>query len=182
MACNRNRVASAPFLTLVGESLGAVRRVAALALTCLLLAGVLCGPALAQDPSGRPAAGKGKKPPKKAPPKADPLPTTVTLTLLTDPPSSSVYVNGLARGVSNAEGKIVLEKVPLGRYSVEVRKEGYRPMQKGFEAGSDSPTLVFKLDVDFDVYSKEFNSLVAAGRLAGPQKPNAVEFINQLSA
>jgi tetratricopeptide repeat protein/PEGA domain-containing protein len=181
MARNRIRVASAPLLTLLGECLRAARMTATLALTCLLLV-TLVGAALAQDPSGRPAPGKGKRPPKKAPPKTEPQPTTVTLTLLTDPPSSSVYINGLARGVSNAEGKIVLERVPLGRYSVEVRKDGYRPMLKGFEAGSDSPTLVFKLDIDFDAFSKEFNSLVSAGRLAGPQKPNAVEFINQLTA
>src|SRR5712691_12138710 len=122
---------------------------------CLVLTSVLAAPALAQDPSGRPLPGKGKRPPKKAPPKADPLPVTVTLTLMTDPPGSSVYINGLARGVSNSEGKVVLEKLPVGRYSVEVRKEGYRPMLRGFEAGSDSPTLLFKLDVDFDVYSRE---------------------------
>ncbi|MEK6303101.1 MAG: tetratricopeptide repeat protein [Acidobacteriota bacterium] len=147
----------------------------------LVLAVVLVGTGYGQDPSGRPTP-KGKKPPNKkaAPPKGEPQPLTITLTVLSDPPASEVFLNGQSRGVTNDEGKIQIEKLPLAQYSVEVRKDGYRPLLRRFQAGADSPTLVFKLDADIDSYVKEFDSLMAAGKLAGPETPNAIEFIGKL--
>ena len=138
---------------------------------------------LAQDPTGRPDP-KGKKPPanpKKNPVKTEPVPITVTLTVLTTPPESAVFVNGEERGVTNAEGKIQFEKLALGQYSIEVRKDGYNPVQRGFAAGSEAPTLVFKLEPKLDDYIREFNGLVAAGKLAGPTSPTAFELLQRLT-
>ena len=55
--------------------------------------------AFGQDPTGQPTEEPkgGKKPSAKKPVKAEPL--TVILTVLTDPPESSVYINGEQRGV-----------------------------------------------------------------------------------
>jgi tetratricopeptide (TPR) repeat protein len=138
---------------------------------------------LAQDPTGRPDP-KGKKPPantKKPPVKTEPVPVTVTLTVLTTPPESTVFVNGEERGVTNGEGKLQFEKLALGRYSIEVRKDGYSPMVKGFEAGTESPTIVFKLEPKLDDYIREFNGLIASGKLAGPTSPNAYELLEKLA-
>ncbi|HWN98233.1 MAG TPA: tetratricopeptide repeat protein [Blastocatellia bacterium] len=147
-----------------------------------LLIVVSVSPGSAQDPSGRPNP-KGKKPPtKKTPPsKSEPQPLTVTLTVMTDPPASQVFVNGQAHGITNDDGKLQIEKLPLAHYSIEVRKEGYKARLQGFQAGLDSPTLVFKLEVDIDPYLKEFDSLMAAGKLAGPETPNALELIGKLT-
>lgn len=148
----------------------------------LLLTPVCVTAAYAQDPSGRPKS-KGKKPAgKKNPmPKGEPQPLTVTLTVLTDPPASQVFLNGQSRGASNDEGKIQIDKLPLAHYSIEVRKEGFRSLTRGFQAGSESPTLVFKLEVDLEPQVKEFDSLMAAGKLAGPETPNALEFLGTLT-
>ena len=139
-----------------------------------------------QDPSGRPTEGRPTKPSKKPtkPPtrRADPGPATVTLTVLTDPPQTSVLVDGEERGASNAEGKLVLERLRLGHYTVEARKEGYRAMTRGFNAGSEAPTIVFKLEPDLDPYVAQFNALAASGKLIGPDSPNALEVVNDLSA
>jgi tetratricopeptide (TPR) repeat protein len=105
----------------------------------------------------------------------------VILTILSDPPEAAIYLNGERRAVTSAEGKYQFDKLPFGRYSVEVRKEGYHPLLRGFEAGSESPTLVFKLEPNLENYSKEFDSLMASGRLAGPDTPNAMELIERLS-
>jgi Flp pilus assembly protein TadD len=137
--------------------------------------------ALAQDPTGRP---KGKKPPvnpKKPPVKVEPVAVTVTLTVLTTPPESTVFVNGEERGVTNGEGRLQFEKLALGRYSIEVRKDGYSPMVKGFDAGAESPTVVFKLEPKLDDYIREFNGLIASGKLAGPVSPNAYELLEKLA-
>jgi len=93
----------------------------------VLLILALAAAASAQDPTGRPDP-KGKKPstPKKPPVKVEPVPVTVTLTVLTTPPESTVFVNGEERGITNAEGRLQFEKLALGRYSIEVRKDGYR--------------------------------------------------------
>jgi tetratricopeptide (TPR) repeat protein len=107
---------------------------------------------------------------------------TVILTVLTEPPLAAVYINGERRGATNGEGRIQFEKLPVGHYSVEVKKEGYHPMLRGFEAGSESPTLVFKLEPNLEDILKEFDGLVAAGKLSGPNSPNAMELIERLSA
>ena len=138
--------------------------------------------AFGQDPTGQPVEqpkGGGKKPPSKKPVKAEPI--TVILTVLTDPPESSVFINGEQRGVTNAEGKIQFEKVPLGSYTVEARKDGYATALRGFQAGSEAPTLVFKLQPDVSNYVKQFDELVAAGKISGPDSPNAVAVANDLA-
>ena len=149
-------------------------------LTFLLLS-ALAVAGFAQDPTGRPT--RGKKPPvtpgKKPPVKVEPM--TVTLTVLTTPAESTVFVNGEERGVTDSEGKLQFEKLPLGQYSIEVRKDGYSPMLRGFTAGSEAPTLVFKLEPKLNDYIREFNGLMAAGKLAGPTSPNAFELLEKLS-
>jgi PEGA domain len=162
--------------------LTALVRVAAV---CFLLMAVFVTATVAQDPSGRPTGpttpkGGKKSPPRRTPARVDPGPITVTLTVLTDPPESAVFINGESRGVSNAEGKIQIDKLSLGRYSIEVRKEGFSPMARGFQAGSESPTLVFKLEPALDEFVKEFDSLVASGKLTAPDSPNAFEVVNNL--
>lgn len=138
--------------------------------------------AYGQDPTGQPVGPtkSGKKPPGKKPPaKVEPL--TVILTVLTDPPESAVYINGEQRGVTNAEGKLQFEKFPLGSYTVEARKDGYAPALRGFQAGSEAPTLVFKLQPDLSSFVKQFDDLVAAGKISGPDSPNAVAVANELA-
>jgi tetratricopeptide (TPR) repeat protein len=152
---------------------------------CLSLS-TLC---FAQDPSGRPTEPpptKGpqptKKPPRKPPVRVDPGPITVTLTVLTEPPESEVYINGDKRGVTNAEGKIQFEKMALGHYSIEVRKDGFNTSIRGFQAGSESPTMKFTLEVSLEKYTKQFDSLVSAGKLAGPESPNALEVVEEAAS
>jgi tetratricopeptide (TPR) repeat protein len=101
---------------------------------------------------------------------------------LTDPPQSDVFINGDKRGVTNAEGKIQFDRLALGHYSIEVRKDGFNPMLRGFQAGSEAPTLKFTLEPNLDRYVKEFDSLTAAGKLTGPESPNAVEMMNDLTS
>jgi len=140
-------------------------------------------PGYSQDASGRPTANPikpTKKPTKKPTARPEPQPVTVMLTILTEPPESTVMINGEARGVSNAEGKLFIDKLPLGRYSVEVRKEGFNPLLRGFQAGSESPTLVFKLEPNFDVYVQQFEALTSQGKLVGPDSPNALELVTGL--
>ena len=151
----------------------------------LVLSLVLLTPCFGQDPSGRPTettpTKPSKKPPKKPPSRPDPGPVTVTLTVLTDPPQSEVFINGDKRGVTNAEGKVQFERLALGHYSIEVRKDGYSSMLRGFQAGSEAPTLKFTLEASLDSYVKEFDSLTAAGKLTGPESPNAIAIVNDLS-
>ncbi|PYT09905.1 MAG: hypothetical protein DMF60_01615 [Acidobacteria bacterium] len=153
-------------------------------LTLVAVLPVVAAPAnsLAQDPSGRPSDPKGKKtPPKPKPTKTEPQPITITLTVLTDPPESAVFINGEERGVTNAEGKVQFEKLALGHYSIEVRRNGFNTMARGFAAGTEAPTLVFKLEPKLDDYIKEFNALIGAGKLAGPESPNAFELVSKLA-
>src|SRR5262249_54738741 len=151
-----------------------------LALCCLFIL-VPSALALAQDPSGRPKdAGKKKTGTRKPVVKTDSQPTVI-LTVLTDPPQSAVYINGVRGGQTNADGRRQFEKVPVGHYSVEVRKEGYHPILRGFEAGSEEPTLVFKLEPNLEDYLKQFDALMSAGKLSGPESPNAIEFLDTLS-
>jgi tetratricopeptide (TPR) repeat protein len=155
-------------------------------LTVLLL---LSAVAMAQDSTGRPT----KKPPKSTTPKTDkagstkpgkatPPPPTVIFTVLTEPPDSEILINGDRRGASNAEGKFVIDKMPLGAYTVEVKKEGYHPASQIFRAGTESPTLVFKLVPALDDVVKEFDALIAAGNLMGTDSANALQVVEQLSA
>jgi tetratricopeptide (TPR) repeat protein len=138
-----------------------------------------------QDPSGRPTEPRGtrppRKPPKTSPRRSDAGAATVTLTVLTDPPQSNVLVDGEQRGASNAEGKLVLERLRLGHYMIEARKEGYRAMTRGFNAGSEAPTIVFKLEPDLDPFVAQFDALVASGKLIGPDSPSAIEVVNDLT-
>jgi Tfp pilus assembly protein PilF len=139
--------------------------------------------ASAQDPTGRPTGTKGKPTTGKSKPAAkEPTPMTVTLTVLTEPAGSAVLINGEQRGVTNLDGKIQFEKLALGHYTIEVRKEGYNAKVRGFEAGSEAPTLVFKLEPKLDDYIRDFNALVGSGKLVGPDSPNALEVVNKLAA
>ncbi len=154
-----------------------------LTLSLTLAASIFSVSAVAQDPSGRPpeSPSKGKRTTKRTGTKPDPGPITVTLTILTDPPESEIYINGEQRGATNAEGRIQFDKIPLGGYSVEVRKEGYDNMLRGFRAGTDSPTLVFKLSPKLVEITKEFDALMAAGTLSGPDSPNAYDELDAIS-
>lgn len=138
-----------------------------------------------QDPTGRPSEPRGtkpnKKPPRTTPRRTETGPATVTLTVLTDPPESSILVEGESRGTSNAEGRLVLERLRLGHYTIEARKDGYRAMTRGFNAGTEAPTLVFKLEPDLDPLVAQFETLAAAGKLIGPDSPNAIEIVNDLT-
>jgi tetratricopeptide (TPR) repeat protein len=140
----------------------------------------------AQDPTGRPTEPRGTKPNKKptrtSPRRTDVGPATVTLTVLTDPPESAVLVEGEPRGTSNAEGRLVLERLRLGHYTIEARKDGYRAMTRGFNAGTEAPTLVFKLEPNLDPLVAQFETLAAAGKLIGPDSPNAMEIVNDLTS
>lgn len=152
----------------------------------LVLSFALLTPCFGQDPSGRPTESPTTKPPKKPskkpPVRVDPGPVTVTLTILTDPPQSDVFINGDKRGVTNAEGKVQFDRLALGHYSIEVRKDGFNPMLRGFQAGSEAPTIKFTLEPNLDSYVKEFDSLTAAGKLTGPETPNAVGMVNDLTS
>jgi tetratricopeptide (TPR) repeat protein len=101
---------------------------------------------------------------------------------LSEPPGCAVYLNGEPRGVTSAEGKLQIERLPQGHYAVELRKDGYHSTVRGFEAGAESPTLVFKLEPNLELFSKEFDSLIEAGKLDGPESPNAFVFVSQLLA
>lgn len=152
------------------------------ALVTVLLVVAAPASSLVQDPSGRPPDPKSKKtPPKPKGTKTEPQPMSITLTVLTDPPESAVFINGEERGVTNGEGKVQFEKLALGHYNIEVRKDGFNKMARGFEAGTEAPTLVFKLEPKLDDYIKEFNALIGAGKLAGPESPNAFELLSKLT-
>ena len=139
--------------------------------------------AYAQNPTGRPDdPSKLKKPPAKAKPKPAPEPPSVTLTVMTEPEGCEVLINGEQRGATGRDGKVQFTKLALGHYSIEVRKTGYAPSLRGFNAGTDSPTLVFKLIARLDDVLAEFNSLVNAEKLAPPQDPNALDLVRKLSA
>src|SRR5205085_7971135 len=129
--------------------------------------------AKAQNSTGRPTK-KPTKPvntkpdkPVAKPPKATPPAPTVIFTVLTEPPDSEIIMNGNRRGVSNAEGKFVIDKLALGTYTVEVKKAGYHSGSQIFNAGTESPTLVFKLEPALEDVVKEFDALIAAGNLMG---------------
>lgn len=134
-----------------------------------LLAGLaLAAAAMAQDPTGRPegASQKRKRPPAKEKPKPAPEPVTVILTVITDPPTSDVYINGQIRGTSNDEGKWQVSKLPLGQYTIEVRKPGFSPATRFFNAGLEAPTIVIRLTPELDETVAKFDGLVESGRLA----------------
>ncbi len=153
----------------------------------LLLGSTLFAAAVsAQDETGRPTKKpptNTKKPPVKKPPvKPTPAPLTVTLVVMSDQPGTEVYLNGARRGTTNAEGRVQIDDLKLGHYTVEVRKDGFRNAIRGFQAGTDSPTLVFKLEPDLDRFVKEFDALLAAGKLSGPQSPSAFEVMEKMAA
>src|SRR5436190_18113141 len=144
-------------------------------ISILLLTTVLGVSAIgyAQNATGRPTK-KPTKPvvtkpdkPVAKPPKPTPSAPTVIFTVLTEPPDSEIIINGNRRGVSNAEGKFVIEKLALGSYTVEVKKAGYHSGSQIFNAGTESPTLVFKLEPALEDVIKEFDAYIAAGNLMG---------------
>jgi len=140
----------------------------------------LVGAVAAQDPAGRPTIPNRRKRSAAKPPKPVPE-NTITLTIMSQPAECQVFINGEDRGTTDSEGKIVISKLPGGHYTVEVRKPGFAPSSKGFEAGTEQPTLVFKLIESTEGDVKKFESLVAAGKLTRPDNPNAVDYIKELS-
>src|SRR5262249_56362563 len=94
---------------------------------------------------------------------------------------SDIHINGDKRGTTNGEGKAVFDKMPLAQYTVEVRKAGFRNASKPFTAGTDSPTLVFKLEPDLDAPIKQAESLIAAGSLLGNSQPNGLAVVHEFS-
>ena len=152
----------------------------------ILAAGVLIGgialSAYGQDPSGRPSS-PSTKPRRKKPAKpveVSPEEFTITLTVLTQEAGCEVYVNGELRGTSGSDGKFLVNKLPQGHYTVEVRKAGFVPSSQTFNAGPDTPTLVFKLTADLSGKLNQFDSLLAGGKLVGPGSPNALEIVEEL--
>jgi tetratricopeptide (TPR) repeat protein len=113
--------------------------------------------------------------------KTPPPAPTVIFTVLSEPAGSEVFLNGNRRGTTNAEGKFVIDKLALGQYTVEVKKEGYHPSSQIFNAGTESPTLVFKLEPALEDALKEFDALIAAGNLMGTDQLNALHMVTQLS-
>ncbi len=136
----------------------------------------------AQNPSGRPEEpSKTKKPAAKTKPKPIPEPPSVTLTVMTDPADCEVYINGERRGSTGVDGKIQFSKLPVAQYSIEARKQGYTSLLRGFNAGSEPPTLLFKLIARLDDVVAEFNALVDAGKLTPPDTPNALDIVRKVS-
>ncbi|MCI0486030.1 MAG: hypothetical protein L0229_05470 [Blastocatellia bacterium] len=149
------------------------------------MAGIFISNGLGQDPTGRPKETReprNRRPVKRPPVKVEPPAPTVILTILTDPPECTVYINGDARGVTDSEGKAQFEKVPIASYLVEVRKDGFKHKARSFRAGEESPTLVFKLEASLDSIIEEFNSLLTAGKIAGPESPNAFELLTRVAS
>src|SRR5262245_38676037 len=134
----------------------------------------------AQDPTGRPPVPnrRRRQPPK--PPNNVPA-NTITLTVMTQPAECLVLVNGEDRGTTDSEGKVIINKLPAGHYIIEVRKSGFTAVTRGFEAGTEQPTLVFKLLASVDADVKKFDSLLASGKLTRPDDPNALEVVKDLS-
>jgi tetratricopeptide (TPR) repeat protein len=128
-----------------------------------------------QDPTGRPeGAGPKRKKPVVAPkPKAPVEPPTVILTILSEP-ASDVFLNGEKRGTTDGDGKLIINKLLLGSYSIEVRKDGFMPAYQGFRAGVESPTLKFVLNPALDPIVKQVGELLEAGKLLGPETPHAM--------
>lgn len=149
------------------------------------MTGILATSSFGQDPTGRPKETKepkSKRPVKRPPVKVEPPAPTVILTILTDPTGCTVYINGDARGVTDTEGKAQFEKLPIASYLIEVRKDGFNPMARSFRAGDESPTLVFKLEASLDAVVEEFNALMTAGKIAGPEQPNAFDLLTRVAA
>src|SRR5215831_7481977 len=138
----------------------------------LLLSSIISGGVVvAQDPNGRPTLPSRRRKPAAKP---KPIPeNTITLTIITQPPECQVLINGEVRGTTDSEGKIVLSKLAGGHYTVEARKSGFTTATRGFEAGTEQPTLVFKLIASTEDDVKKLESLVASAKLTRPDNPNA---------
>jgi tetratricopeptide (TPR) repeat protein len=152
----------------------------ALTLVAVLLAGAISALA-GQDPTGRPSTPPPKhKKPATTKPKDSPEPITVTLTILTQPPGSEVFVNGESKGTTDQDGKIQIAKMSLGHYAIEVRKGGFVTSARDFEAGPEAPTLVFKLIADITDKLKQFDVLMTSGNLIGPAGASAFDVADEL--
>jgi len=151
-------------------------------LVALMLIGIIGSVVLAQDPSGRPSSSKGSKKRKTTKqPETTPEEITIDLTILTQPPDCQIIINGDARGSSGREGRALFNKLAQGHYIIEVRKPGFVSASRNFEAGSEAPTIVFKLEPDIKDKVKQFNDLLSAGKLIGPQTPNAFDIADELA-
>ena len=136
-----------------------------------------------QDPTGRPeGANPRRKKPAVAPkPKPPAEPPSVILTILSEP-MSDVFINGEKRGSTDADGKLIINKLLLGNYSIEVRKEGFMTAYQGFRAGVESPTVKLVLNPALDPIVKQVGELLEAGKVLGPETPNAMSVYKTTSA
>lgn len=55
---------------------------------------------------------------------------TGTLTVLTKPGGADILVQGEPKGTSNVDGRLVIENIPEGVISVEVRKDGFKSRKR----------------------------------------------------
>ncbi|HKV37906.1 MAG TPA: PEGA domain-containing protein, partial [Blastocatellia bacterium] len=136
--------------------------------------------AAGQDRTGRPSRKHRRAEPKTK--SSTPEPMTVILTILSEPAGCQVLLNGEEKGTTNGDGRLEINKLALAVYSVEVRKPGYVSVSRSFQAGTDPPTLQFKLIASLDAEQKTFDGLVSAGQLVGPSSPNALQFVGDLHA
>ncbi|HKV38574.1 MAG TPA: hypothetical protein VJX67_05120 [Blastocatellia bacterium] len=142
-----------------------------------LLLAVSVNMANGQDPTGRPhARSKHTKPAARIT-----KPLTVTLTIVTTPPQCEIFINGEDRGATGDDGKINIDNLALGSYSVEARKSGFDPAVSTFDAGPQQPTLVLTLNVSLATRIEEMDSLMASGKLDGPGNPNALGLLKSLT-
>jgi tetratricopeptide (TPR) repeat protein len=58
------------------------------------------------------------------------------LTLIVNKPDVSVYLNGAFRGKSDENGKLVIERLPAGRYLLRARKIGYKDARLEFRVAA----------------------------------------------
>lgn len=58
--------------------------------------------------------------------------TAARLTLTTNEPEVSIYLNGAFRGKTDKNGRLLIERLPAGRYQLRARKVGFKDYRLGF--------------------------------------------------
>ncbi|HEY6328696.1 MAG TPA: tetratricopeptide repeat protein [Blastocatellia bacterium] len=153
-------------------------------LQAIIAVGILVSIANGQDPSGRPSSSSSSSKRKKAAKKdVPPEAITIDLTVLTKPGGCEVHINGPngeLRATSDADGRAQFTKLAQGQYKIDVNKAGFESGSRMFEAGSETPTIEVSLRADISGQLKQFDSLVAAGKLIGPDTPNAFDLLDDL--
>lgn len=67
---------------------------------------------------------------------------TGTLTVLTKPTGADIFVQGDPKGPSNVDGRLVIDNVPEGVITIEVRKDGYKPRKLTVDLKANESKLV----------------------------------------